>query len=232
MINYFKEKSNNYRIINEYDLLLNYVKKYEIIIEEKSKSQHEFKNQLTLLKGLVSRSNKKAIKYINDLNDELTDNNDLELLKKLKYLPNGGLKGLIYYKIEEMYEKNINVFVDISKEFKNLDFNSKKEKDLKNISKVLGIYIDNAIDACIYSKEKYVIIEAYPESLEWVISISNTYTNKLDIAKIDQSGYSTKGEGRGYGLSLVKDILEHDDSLRHEHELNGIYFVQKLYIKK
>ena len=43
VINYFREKANNNRIVTEYDQLLKYVQKYEKLVESKSKNQHEYK---------------------------------------------------------------------------------------------------------------------------------------------------------------------------------------------
>lgn len=231
VINFFKEKSNNIRIINEYDQLLNYVQKYEILMEDKSKKQHEYKNQLALLKSLINKKNIKALKYIDDLSNDFKDNNDIFLLTKLKHLPSGGLKGLIYYKIEEMKEKNVKVFINISSEIEKYSFDDKINKNLKDISKVIGVYIDNAIEACVESKEKYIVLEVYLEDDQWVFSISNTYSNNFNISMVEMAGYTTKGNGKGYGLSLVKDILNNNKILFSKKELNGIYYVQKLYIK-
>lgn len=232
IIGYFNEKSNNNRIISEYDLLLGYVQKYEKVVEDKSKNQHEYKNQLVMLKSMINKSNKKAINYIESLYDDSKDDDNVELLKKLKYLPSGGLKGLVYYKIEEMKDNNINVFVNVSPELKNVKINKKIEKNLKDISKVIGVYMDNAIEASINSKEKFIILEVYLNDEELVFSLSNTYSNKIDLSMIDNEGYTTKGDGKGYGLSLVKDIIMHNNELRQEKELNGIYYTQRLYMKK
>ena len=232
VINYFKEKANNNRIVTEYDQLLDYVQKYEKLIESKSKNQHEYKNQLVLIKNMISKTNKKAIEYIDNLYNEESDDEDVELLKKLQYLPNGGLKGLIYYKLEEMKDKKINFFVDISPKVKNVKINKKLDKNLKDISKVIGVYLDNAIEASLNSKEKYIVLEIYVEDNEWVFSISNTYNGKVSINIIDTEKFSTKGEGRGYGLSLAKDIINRSKILRQERELKGIYYTQRLYMQK
>lgn len=232
VVGYFKEKANNNRIVTEYDQLLDYVQKYEKLIESKSKNQHEYKNQLVLIKNMISKTNKKAIEYIDNLYNEESDDEDVELLKKLQYLPNGGLKGLIYYKLEEMKDKKINFFVDISPKVKNVKINKKLDKNLKDISKVIGVYLDNAIEASLNSKEKYIVLEVYVEENEWVFSISNTYNGKVSINKIDTEKFSTKGEGRGYGLSLAKDIINRSKILRQERELKGIYYTQRLYMRK
>ena len=59
VVGFFREKSNNNRIVSEYDQLLKYVTKYEKVIDEKSKNQHEYKNQLELYQGLVPALNVK-----------------------------------------------------------------------------------------------------------------------------------------------------------------------------
>ena len=51
------------------------------------------------------------------------------------------------------------------------------------------------------------------------------------IEKIYEKGYSTKGKNHGYGLPLVKNILENSDIFSSETTTcNGIY-TQKLNIK-
>lgn len=232
VIGFFREKSTNNRITSEYDQLLDYVKKYEKVIDQKSKNQHEYKNQLILIKGMINKTNKKAIEYIDELFENEKDDENLELLKKLQYLPEGGLKGLIYYKVEEMINKKIDVYVDISSELSKTMAKKQLNKNLHDVSKVLGVYIDNAIEATVSSEKKYIIIESYLEKDSVVFSISNTYSGNVNLNKVDKEGYTTKGEGKGYGLSLVKDIINKNNCLEQKRSLNGMYYVQKLYIKK
>lgn len=232
VVGFFKEKSNNNRIVSEYDQLLNYVTKYEKVIDEKSKNQHEYKNQLILIKGMINKTNKKAIQYIDELFKNEKEDDNVELLKKLQNLPQGGLKGLIYYKVEEMVNKGIDVYVDISSELKKVKSKKLLNNNLQDISKILGVYIDNAIEATLVSEQKYIIVESYLEDDNIVFSISNTYKGNVNLNKVDKEGYTTKGEGKGYGLSLVKDIINRSNYLKQERLLNGIYYVQKLYIKK
>ncbi len=209
---------------------MDYVKTYEVLLDEKSKKQHEYRNQLAVIR--IMAKNKRTREYIDELLDEENTENNLETINKLKYIPTGGLKGLIYYKIETMKKKNINIFVDVSSELDNHKLWKECDKNLQDISKVLGVYLDNAIEAAELSKEKYITFEAYLDEKSIVFKISNTYENKIDVGKIDKEGYSTKGKGKGYGLALVKDIISKNNSLTQKREMNGIYYVQSLYIKK
>ena len=232
VVGFFKEKSNNNKILIEYDQLLNYIKVYEDEIEEKSKNQHEYNNQLIVIKSLIGSRNKKAKEYIDKQLKNEIESEDRSWIGKLKYVPQGGLKGLIYYKIQEMLKNNVIVFVDISPQLQEVNNSQNVNKYLEDISRIVGVYLDNAIQAVNELSEKYIILEIYLEDDNIVFSLSNNYKNKINISEVDMKGYTTKGFGHGYGLSLVKDILSKNDVLTQKRELNGIYFVQKLYIKQ
>lgn len=228
IIGFFKEKTSKNKITYEYDQLLDYVQTYEKLLDEKSKNQHEYKNQLAVIRLMVK--NKKTIEYIDSLLDNETEE-DLEIENKLMYIPKGGLKGLIHYKIDTMKKKKLNIFIDVSSELKDSKYWLNCDKNLQSVSKILGVYLDNAIEASEQSKEKYIIFEVYVEDKNTVFKISNTYSNEIIIDKIDKEGYSTKGEGKGYGLALAKDLIEKTDCLSQSREISGIYYIQKLYVK-
>ena len=228
IIGFFKEKTSKNKIIYEYDQLLDYIQTYEKLLDEKSKNQHEYKNQLAVIRLMVK--NKKTIEYIDSLLDNETEE-DLEIENKLMYIPKGGLKGLIHYKIDAMKKKKLNIFIDVSSELKDSKYWLNCDKNLQSVSKILGVYLDNAIEASENSKEKYIIFEVYVEDKNTVFKISNTFSNKIYMDKIDKEGYSTKGEGKGYGLALAKDLIEKTDCLSQSREISGIYYIQKLYVK-
>lgn len=228
---YFKENSDRNKLAHQYDKLLGHVQAYEKLIIEKSKDQHEYKNQLIMLRGFINNSNKKAINYINELLDISQKDTNYNWLTKLNNIPSGGLKGLIYYKVSQMQEQGVEVYIDISKELEDKEKWAVCDKHLRDISRVIGVYIDNAIEAVIYANKKYIIVEAELVDENIVFSFSNTYAGSIDVSSIDSAGFSTKGKGKGYGLSLVKDIINKNGYLEQQREINGIYYVQKLIIK-
>lgn len=229
---YLKENSDKNKLISRYDTLLCNVQTYEKLIIEKSKNQHEYRNQLIILKDLIEKKNKKALNYI----DELLNINEQEInynwLIKLNNIPQGGLKGLLYYKISQMQENGINVYVDINNNLESKNIWGVCDQHLKDVSRIVGVYIDNAIEAAIHSTKKYIIIEAELIDNDIIFTFSNTYEGNLDIDKMDSAGFTSKGKGKGYGLSLVSDILKKNNKLKQEREINGIYYVQKLIILK
>ena len=50
------------------------------------------------------------------------------------------------------------------------------------------------------------------------MEIINSTLNKLEKVKIMENGFTTKGKNRGYGLSLVKDIIRIDDRYKLEFD--------------
>ena len=100
----------------------------------------------------------------------------------------------------------------------------------KNITKILGVLLDNAIDASKKSKDKRIIVSVSKEKSNVIFNISNTYKGKLDLDKIG-TGFTTKGFGHGYGLRLVNDIMKETNSFEVKNEILDKYYVSKLIIK-
>lgn len=229
IIGFFKEKSTNNKLRNEYQQLMNYVGTYERLLDERNKSQHEFKNQLIIINDMIKT--KKAKDYIKQLINIEDQNFEYSWINKLKNFPSGGIKGLIYYKIQKMIENKIEVCIDISDELNNKSVWKNFNNNLKDVSMVIGVYIDNAIEACLEAPKKIIIIDAYLENKKICIGITNTY-KEIKIDKIKQEKYTTKGIGHGYGLSLVKDILSENDNIKTKREINGMYYTERIYVKK
>lgn len=231
IISFFKEKTENNKLTTEYDQLIDYVKTYEEMIEEKSKNQHEYNNQLILIREMLGTRNKKIKEYIDGILSSEKGLDESNWLNKFKNIPNGGLKGLIHYKVSEMLKKGIKVYIDINENVNTKKINKYLKDNLSDVSKIIGVYLDNAREAALESNDQYIIIEAECNEGQLDFSISNTYKGDINLNKVDSMGYSKKGKGRGYGLSLVKDIIDKRDDIEQYREFNGIYFVQKIKFK-
>ena len=225
----FRNTLSKQKIEIQYNQMLDYVTEYEDIINEQGKKNHEYKNQLMILDGFLEEKKYKQVKeYLNTIIGDQTFGQNYKI-KQLSNFPNGGIKGLMYYKINKMEENKIKYFLyvteDVKKNFENIDLNL-----YKDITKIFGVIIDNAIDACLETKKKEIVIDLKTEDNFIVINIDNTYENK-DIKKVGKKGYSTKGKGHGFGLSLVKDIIRKNNRLELNSEFNDNYYTHTLFIE-
>ena len=216
-------------IENENKQMLNYVTKYEKIITNQGKANHEFKNQLMVIRGYVQMNNKdKLTEYLDSIIDDTKKTHSSYLISQLNKFPDGGIKGLLYYKLATMedYKITYEINVDIGVKSK---LNSLNTTMYNNITKILGVLLDNAIDASKKCKNKKVIIDVTKEKSKVIFSINNTYTGKIDLSKIG-TGYTTKGKGHGYGLKLVRDIVKNNNKIKIENALENEYYVSRLII--
>ena len=115
------ERINKQNITKEYDKMSEYVKIYEEIIEKDRIRRHENKNQLITIKGMISDKDKKAHEYIDSLIDDNSDKT-YKWIGELKNIPIGGLKGLLFYKVNAMRENNIDVSLTISRSLEESKF--------------------------------------------------------------------------------------------------------------
>ena len=232
MIGFFVQKSNNNKLTNKYDQLIDYSKTYEQELVKRSKKQHEYKNQLVIIKSMIEDNDADVIDYINGILHDNDKNKDIKWLTRLTNIPLGGLKGLIYYKINEMISKGIDVNLEVAESLNKKSLWKNYSENSHDISKIIGVYIDNAIEAASLSTSKEVEIQFYLENNNIVLCLGNTFVGNIDLSKIDAEGYSTKGNNRGYGLPLAKDLLtKHSDILESERTIIHNYYVQNLMIK-
>lgn len=185
---FFKIKTKD----EEQKQLLKIMGDYEIILDKTRENRHEMINNLLVLKG---EKNKNSRRY-NDILDELIkqyDTNKMSSYSGLYKLPNG-LKGLVYYKIARIKNNDVNFRTIISDKMYD-EFNNLDTKIYYKVCKIMGILIDNAVEASINSKEKTLLIYIYEQcNGNIVISIENSYNALLDIHDINKKGYSTKGK--------------------------------------
>lgn len=219
---FFKQKSDNNKLQTDYDLTNEYLQAYEKALGKKNREEHEHMNQLVIIRDMAHKSNHRLINYVNGLIGEKEEANNSDYLKKLKNIPEGGLKGFIHCKIEKMQENKIEVYVNISEKLSKKSIWKEMDNSLKDVSMSLGVYLDNAMEAARESKKKYVVIEANYEKGNVIFEISNTYKEIREDAK------TTKGVGRGQGLLLVRDIIDKNKRLNSEKEICGGYYVQRL----
>lgn len=227
--NIYIDSKNDFKVLSdEYDILFNYVQNFEDWIEKEQLNRHEYKNQLAVLRTVAK--DKKVKSKIDEILDDNINIED-EVVNKLKDLPKGGIKGLMYYKAAIAKKKKINLVVDVS--FKsNTKLKKLDESQMKIICKLIGIYFDNAIEASFETRNKYLLLEIYELSDKINIVISNSFVMSDNFYERNKKGISTKGIGRGNGLYYASNILSKNKWLESKQEIIDEYYIQTLSIKK
>ena len=132
----------------------------------------------------------------------------------------------------EAEKKGIKVSVNISKSIENSFLGNLETINFKQLTRIIGVYLDNAIEASYTSDDKKLGIEVYLIRSNIDIIISNTFNNNIDTNKIGKTKFSTKGRNNGHGLLLAKSILNNSKIFEGKSEIKNNIFIQKLTINK
>lgn len=226
--NSFLQAYKNNQLMLQYDNLLSFIKKYETEIDNQRMMRHETKNQLLTIKSKIIDKEKSTdiVDYIDEILNDDRKINHTEYAK-LKYLPSNGLKGLFYFKMITAQENGIHVDVNIAKDIGNGFLSKLDTNSFNQIGKVLGVYLDNAIESAEKTEKKLLGIETFTKNDDVIFIISNTYDP--NVKKI---GRSSKGPGRGYGLLLANSIISSNSRLSSSTEITPELYIKKLNIKK
>lgn len=103
---------------------------------------------------------------------------------------------------------------------------------LIQLTQLLGIYFDNAIEAAEESKKRKIVFETYIVNKNLIFVISNTYKDKINISNMSKKGISSKGTNRGKGLYFANKIINRSNSFEASNIIIDDYYFQKLIIKK
>lgn len=224
------EKNNNIMIKAENDSLMRSLSEYENMVDRQRVDNHENKNQLLIIKNMIKKNDKDVVKYIDTIvKDEKED--DEALYTKVKTIPSGGLQGIIYQKMLVMKDNRILFSLDVSRDIRKIDLDKFNMDDNYKLCRIIGVLLDNAIEESLKVKDKRIMISLYVDDAMLVIEISNKFNGTIELDKIDDEGFTTKGDGHGYGLALVKKIVSESSIFINERKVNKDIFKQTIKIK-
>ncbi len=226
----FIEKYKMYKKTEEFNNMYKQAESVKTLLNRYKKYNHENKNQLLVIRE-IANGNKKIIKYVDSILEENIGHED-KWISELSYISDPGISGFLSVKINRMIDNNINVTLTISPKVKQFKFEKLDSNLYKKICNVIGVYLDNAFESSINTRKKEVTIEILMDKLTLILIISNSFKGEIELDKIDEEGYTTKGKNHGVGLSLVKEIIDSSEKLEQNRKIIKDYFFQYLYIKK
>ena len=164
---------------------------------------HEFKNKLHVILGLINLEEyDEAKKYISECQKEVLENTTT-----VAGIKDNLISAMLLSKKLIANEKNIKFIINEDSYM----MHSHGRVTSIDIITILGNLIENAFDACI-EKGSSGVVEVYIDEDEKMINIEVT-DNGLNINKnikdnLFENGVTSKGAGRGIGLSTVKGRID------------------------
>ena len=189
--------------------------------------KHDFDNIVTTIGGYVKTNDMEGLKnYYVQLEDDCQKVNNLYLLNP-EIINNPGIYNLLTNKYYDAESKDTKVNMTFL-----LDLNTLKMK-IYEFARILGILLDNAIEASEECNEKIINITfRYDDkNNRQLIIIENTYNNKdVDTEKIFGKGISEKENHTGLGLWEVQNIIKKNNNINLYTSKNNKFFIQQLEI--
>lgn len=233
LITYYTIKTDNkyQSIYNKYNLSLDTLRENESLLDDYKMYSHENNNTLKTIRNMIETNDKNVLNYINTVIKD-KESHDEGIISKTSIIPISGLKALLYSKIKDMKKLEIGNELYVDKSIKSADLINIDDETLLDVCKIIGVFIDNAIEATKDLEIKQIDISLYNEEDYIIIEVANTFSGNINIDKMTKKGFTTKGGKHGYGLSLVNTILEHNKKLNNIKQINNNIFIQTLEIKK
>ena len=189
--------------------------------------KHDYNNTVTTISGYLQNNDLSGLKtYFNKLENDCIAVNTLGTLDP-NVINNPG----IYHLISSKYYQAIDDGIQVSISFF-LDLNE-LNMDIYEFAKILGILLDNAIEAARESEEKIINLTFRREHNKHrdIVLIENSYLNKdINIDEIYQKGFSEKENHTGLGLWEIHKYLSRNTNLNLYTSKNHDFFSQQLEI--
>lgn len=189
--------------------------------------KHDFDNIVTTIGGYIKTEDMKGLKkYYSQLEDDCQRVNNLYILNP-DVVKNDGIYNLLTKKYYEAESKDIKVNITFL-----LDLSALNMK-IYEFARILGILLDNAIEASFECKEKIINLTFKNDTKNYrqLLIIENTYnTPDIDTEKIFEKGVSGKENHSGLGLWEVRKLVKKNSNVNLFTSKNNKYFVQQLEI--
>ena len=202
-------------------------KTLKLLHDELRGFRHDFGNIMTTIGGYAHTGDIEGLKkYYSQIQVDLNRVNNLSTLSP-DVINNPAIYSLLAAKYHKADELGIKINLDV---FLNLNILNMK---IYEFTRILGILMDNAIEAARECDEKIINVEIRKDisSPRQLLIIENTYTNKdINIDKIFEKNYSTKENNSGLGLWEVRQILHKNNNLNLYTTKNDKFFKQQLEI--
>lgn len=210
-----KNQSNIEKLKSKNKELFNSYKAYSVAFDQFREMKHNLKHDLSSIRPYLSVDKQSLLTNIIK-----KYNVEYQWLNTLDTIPEG-LEGIIYLKKNEADKNKVNFIINYNCALKI------KDKDFLDICDILGIMMDNAIEASsVLEKKGIVYLSAYDVGNKIYISIKNNFKNIIDMNRIGTKDYSTKNRKSGIGMYYIEK--NNNPNIKTKFEIINNLFVSTI----
>lgn len=192
--------------------------------------KHDYNNIIQAMNGYIAtKQYDKLQNHINMVMEECNLINNLSTIDP-KIFNEPAIYGIVGSKFFLAQEKDIPMELDVTTNIKDISF------DMPLLSRILGIFLDNAIEATSKTENSFIRLEMRFDKKKCadIIRVYNTYDQKVQINLQDiyEKGFSTKKVKSGIGLWEVKKIVTKNKHSQVFATIEHGKFVQNLIIER
>jgi len=186
-------------------IMQDYARRMEGLYEDIRAFRHDYRNILATMQHYIDGENTGALKeYFHKtiLNGTPALSDDGFTLGRLHRLEDDAVKGLLYTKTVAILNHGISLELEIAEEVPVLPMDS------LTLCRILGILLDNALEASLDSPEKLLRIAIITTDTAVLFVITNsTLPLPVPVGTLLKRGYSSKEGHEGIGLATVTELL-------------------------
>ena len=199
------------------ELIETHYKEVENMYKQMRGWRHDYRNHIQTMKVLASNGDMEGIKeYLNKLD---TDLNTVDIAIKTG---NAMADAIINSKVSLARSRDIDVSIDAHIPIK------LKMSEL-DLCCILGNLFDNAIEASMPLPKEKRLIRVYMDMKGTQLYISFTnFTSTKKLTKLGNSFATTKGEGHGFGLVRIDNIVDRLDGYLSCNSEDGAFTTEIL----
>lgn len=193
-------------------------------LQEIREIKHDLKNVFLTMGEYVARSEDAELKEYYSENIASFAGNELrrnDLYLNLQELQNESIKTFLYYKFLQGFDSSIDMQLETELDHSIIPYIS----DFSDIIRILGIFIDNAMEESIQVSQGYVRVVIKEKNEQMSIGVKNPVRDMIRQNGIHK-GISSKGLGRGYGLSIVEKLVK-----KHDDIIWDTYFQENIFVQ-
>lgn len=213
-----KERENN---------LKSYLKNLEYSEEKLRRFKHDYRNMLISLRNAIKEDdNDILINKLDRYSENELDQENFEEYKDLIRVKDLQVKSILISKINEIDRNNIKFSFECATKIDNLD----KLVNPFDLSRIIGIAFDNAIEESKNNQIGEINAYIFQNGKTFTFEIRNKIKNIPQLSKIQQTGFSTKKNHQGLGLSNINQLKQKYPTLFVNYRINNNWFIFTLNI--